>query len=178
MSDMSIKNNIFSDNMASTHGGGMVVFEPSVDEDGTEHGYPSVTNNVFAFNEVTDTGFGADVCIWLSSEPDFVNNIIAGTGEGAAPAVYMSTTLGDWSYNAVSTSAVAYGGATTDMTGTSGNVEGDPRFEDASDNGDWSDDDFRLRSTSPYIDHGDPYINDVDGTRSDIGAYGGPDGTW
>lgn len=36
--------------------------------------------------------------------------------------------------------------------------------------------DYRLQMFSPAIDAGDPNILDVDGTRSDIGAYGGPGG--
>ena len=137
-----------------------------------------MTNNVVAFNEVGDTTYGADVCIWLTTEPSFVNNIIAGTGAGFAPAVHMYSGLADWSYNAVWTDGVAYGGATTGLTGVDGNLEGNPMFEDASDNGDWSDDDFHLQTTSPFIDRGDPAINDADGSRSNIGAYGGPEGSW
>jgi hypothetical protein len=34
--------------------------------------------------------------------------------------------------------------------------------------------DFHLQKYSPAIDRGDPNILDVDGTRSDIGLYGGP----
>ena len=34
--------------------------------------------------------------------------------------------------------------------------------------------DYHLQAYSPAIDSGDPNILDVDGTRSDIGAYGGP----
>ncbi len=36
--------------------------------------------------------------------------------------------------------------------------------------------DYRLQKYSPGIDAGDPNILDVDGTRSDIGVYGGPYG--
>jgi len=39
-----------------------------------------------------------------------------------------------------------------------------------------SDDDFHLQAFSPCIDAGHPDYLDVDGTRSDIGAYGGPFG--
>jgi hypothetical protein len=40
--------------------------------------------------------------------------------------------------------------------------------------------DFRLQSASPLIAAGDPDpgYNDADGTRNDIGAFGGPYGTW
>ncbi len=37
--------------------------------------------------------------------------------------------------------------------------------------------DYRLQKYSPAIDRGDPALKDVDGTRSDIGMYGGPFGT-
>jgi len=56
------------------------------------------------------------------------------------------------------------------------NIVADPMFNkdttfsfDAIDN-------FRLQKFSPAIDTGDPSILDVDGTRSDIGMFGGPGG--
>jgi hypothetical protein len=52
-----------------------------------------------------------------------------------------------------------------------GNVYADPMFVDP-DNGD-----LRLQKGSPCIDAGAPWILDVDGTRSDIGAFGGPGGS-
>ncbi len=51
-----------------------------------------------------------------------------------------------------------------------GNIEALPMFINP-DSGD-----FRLQAYSPLIDAGDPSILDVDGTRSDIGCYGGPGG--
>jgi hypothetical protein len=52
-----------------------------------------------------------------------------------------------------------------------GNVYADPMFVDR-DNGD-----LRLQKGSPCIDAGAPWILDKDGTRSDIGAFGGPGGS-
>jgi hypothetical protein len=52
-----------------------------------------------------------------------------------------------------------------------GNVYADPMFVDP-DNGD-----LRLQKGSPCIDAGAPWILDPDGTRSDIGAFGGPGGS-
>jgi hypothetical protein len=49
-----------------------------------------------------------------------------------------------------------------------GNIFTDPMYVDTND--------FRLQMFSPLIDAGDPTILDVDGTRSDIGCYGGPGG--
>ncbi|GDX79956.1 hypothetical protein LBMAG42_17670 [Deltaproteobacteria bacterium] len=57
----------------------------------------------------------------------------------------------------------------TDPTGDDGNVSVDPDFADS---------DYRLSATSPLIDAGDPSILDADGSRSDIGAWGGPGGDW
>jgi hypothetical protein len=43
-----------------------------------------------------------------------------------------------------------------------------------------SQDDLRLSINSPCIDAGNPdsFYNDIDGTRNDQGAFGGPDGNW
>ena len=40
--------------------------------------------------------------------------------------------------------------------------------------------DFHLSDSSPCVDTGNPdaQYNDVDGTRNDMGAYGGPNGGW
>ena len=55
--------------------------------------------------------------------------------------------------------------------------ETDPLYEDTSsaDPTDW---DLRLSSASPLIDAGDPSCQDTDGTVCDVGAYGGPGGSW
>jgi nitrous oxidase accessory protein NosD len=73
----------------------------------------------------------------------------------------------DIKYNNVwNVSEYSYLGFTPDST----NMSVDPMFVDTSG---W---DFRLQKHSPLIDAGDPDILDVDGTRSDIGVYGGPYG--
>ena len=56
-----------------------------------------------------------------------------------------------------------------------GNLSADPRFADA-DGGDYT----LLDGFSPCIDAGNPLsgYNDADGTRNDMGAYGGPAGVW
>ena len=55
-----------------------------------------------------------------------------------------------------------------------GSIILDPMFIDIEQN------DFHLQSGSPCIDAGDPSVeyNDFDGTRNDMGAYGGPQGNW
>ena len=54
----------------------------------------------------------------------------------------------------------------------------DPRFVAASDDGDGLNDDFGLALQSPLLDAGDPGLTDPDGSRSDVGAYGGAAGGW
>ncbi|MFZ1702695.1 MAG: T9SS type A sorting domain-containing protein, partial [Saprospiraceae bacterium] len=56
------------------------------------------------------------------------------------------------------------------FTGDSTNIYSDPMFTDVDSM------DFHLQKYSPLIDAGDPAILDKDGSRSDIGIYGGPFG--
>ncbi|MFZ5476699.1 MAG: MopE-related protein [Myxococcota bacterium] len=65
-------------------------------------------------------------------------------------------------------------GAWSDETGNNGNLASDPLFVDAGGG------DFHLMPRSPAVDAGDPApeYNDTDGTRNDMGAYGGENGSW
>jgi hypothetical protein len=60
-----------------------------------------------------------------------------------------------------------------DPTGIGSVYEQDPQYTSAA-AGDPSTWDLTLQSSSYLIDRGDPTINDADGSRSDVGAYGGP----
>ena len=55
-----------------------------------------------------------------------------------------------------------------------GNISTDPLYENAKFL------DFRLKDNSPCIDtgHPNPIYNDVDSSRNDMGAFGGPYGNW
>ena len=59
-----------------------------------------------------------------------------------------------------------------DLRGINGNISADPLFTDP-ENGD-----FRLQPGSPCINSGNSELiyNDTDGSRNDMGAYGGPEG--
>jgi len=61
-----------------------------------------------------------------------------------------------------------------------GNILGNPLFTAFSQDGDPLNDDLTLGSGSPCINAGTPdaSANDVDGSRADIGAFGGPLGDW
>ncbi len=61
--------------------------------------------------------------------------------------------------------------------GNSGVIEADPAYADtsAAEAADW---DLTLTAGSALRDAGDPALQDADGSRSDIGSRGGPEGTW
>ena len=120
----------------------------------------------------------------------FFNNVVVGNALPSSGSYVLLTGLADIRNNVIASnsggSALTYRAAATDynvvwdndagssLSGT-GNVASDPRLVDA-DAGD-----FHLTDIySPAIDAGDPETryDDVDGTRNDIGAYGGPDGEW
>lgn len=62
----------------------------------------------------------------------------------------------------------------TEPTGN-GNIDQDPMFVSFSDDDEWTNDDLTLAAGSPAIDAGDPAnFSDRDGSRTDMGAYGGP----
>jgi hypothetical protein len=67
----------------------------------------------------------------------------------------------------------AYGTGEACRVETYGDVFGDPKFVAAPD-------DFHLAEGSPLIDAGSPDADeeDADGSRSDVGVYGGPYGAW
>lgn len=72
--------------------------------------------------------------------------------------------------------AYAYG----DIVGTEGNLSEDPVFVDLSDDGDPTNDDLHPDTDSPLIDAGSSSstYDDPDGSRADIGPFGGPAGDW
>jgi hypothetical protein len=61
-----------------------------------------------------------------------------------------------------------------DFRGVNGNISADPLFRDPEQG------DFRLEPGSPCIDAGDPdpMYHDLDGSKNDMGAYGGPEVDW
>lgn len=171
-----ILNNVIADNRASALGGGIVVYEPYA-------GYDKVTvaNNVIAFNNVLETEWGAGFTQWNGTTPTVYNNAIyANLGVGAFADNAASTF--SFSYNDVSGNFPDYddSDASADLWSGkgSGNLTSDPGFVSASNDVDWTNDDFTLKSSSACIDAGKTDVFDVDGSRSDIGAYGGSYGAW
>jgi hypothetical protein len=148
-----LKNNVFEGHYVGIHcgqtGGDLTIF-----------------NNVLIDNQ-RGILFGWD------AEPDIRNNIIFGTGAGMhwyddSQDTY-ETPSATIAYNNVWTSGTSYD--FTPVPGT-GNISADPKF------GDTSVDDYGLLAGSPCIDAGDPddLYYDIDGSRNDMGVYGGPCG--
>lgn len=160
--------NLIADNLAGMFGGGIVTYE-----DNAAYGEATIENNTIAYNVVLDTDNGAGLCQWGRTTPVVRNNlIIANHGSGVFSADNIDAT---YTYNDAWGNVTNLAGLAGDGVG---NLEVDPRFVDATDNADWTDDDFHLAGGSPAVNAGDPDILNGDGTRSDLGGFGGPDGDW
>jgi hypothetical protein len=139
-------------------------------------------NNVVAFNGTTG------MSPWNNGvKGAFINNIVIGNGTsadewvGKKVGIWFNVTPGSFtlSHNLIWNNAdhdLCAGGyplpdpspcTPLDYAGLDGNLAGSPMFEDNTD--------FTLKAGSPAINTGDPEIEDKDGSRSDMGAYGGPD---
>lgn len=125
---------------------------------------PVITNNTIANNESTNNNSTTPYLMFLlSSTPIISNSILIDNGE-----IYYLTTP-----------EITYSCVTGGFTGE-GNIDEDPLFvtPTAGDGtgydglaANWS-----LQAGSPCINAGNPdaMYNDIDGTRNDMGAYGGP----
>ena len=116
------------------------------------------------------TGYYGDqnyAAIQIGSNNDVRNNVVTNAVTGIRAWGTQNLSL---KYNNVWNCETNYTGVTPDST----NISVDPMVvNDDSTKGEL---DFHLQAFSPLIDAGDPDILDKDGTRSDIGLYGGPFG--
>ena len=144
--------------------------------DGTSH--LTATNNVIAFQG------RSGLSQWSpNATVNFTNNIVYDNGWDDANPIGPRT--GIWITN-LTKATITYndtfanvpgnaclGSASDcipyDLTRFTGNIVGDPMFVDAL-NGNYT-----LKCGSHAINAGDHFFRDVDGTRSDMGAYGGPE---
>lgn len=135
-------------------------------------GSASLTNVTFSGNDGLASLYLGDSATGTVLNSILVNNSVGYVIDGSSTA-----TLGI-TYSDVYGGAQGNYGTLTDMTGSGGNISDDPAFASAT--GDWATDDLRLLPRSPAVDAGDAAAryNDADGTRNDMGAYGGPDGGW
>jgi len=134
---------------------------------GGEGGYPvpSISNCVIV-------GCGTDgIDIRYGGSISITNSIIIGNGRYAVyvEAVYYGESVSSSYNNFWKNAGGNYGGQTELIVIGTGNMENDPLFVDPST-------DLHLQKGSPCIDAGKPGFAslDPDGTRNDMGAYGGP----
>ena len=168
--DMVFVNNIVSNNVASTHGGGLAVYEYSA-----TYGSPTIEHNVIAYNAVDPGGFGGGLLAFGTTVPLFRNNLVIGN---EVSGIYLNNTA-TARYNLVWANTTDWAGPRGSRTGLDGNVAADPRVNAASDDGNPTNDDWHPLAGSPLLDAGDPAsATDIDGSRADIGAHGGTYGGW
>ncbi len=157
-----IVNSLIAGNDAADDGGGLYV----------KHGEFSILNTTFYGNEASDDGGG--IALKAESEGQLVNVIIS---ESGAEGIYIeeSYTEDEIPSNGLVVSYSDVWGSDdedyqgmTDPTGSMGNISANPMLVDPQSG------DFDLQQNSPCIDSGSSSIQDLDGSRSDMGFTGGP----
>lgn len=159
--DLSIENVIFQENDSDANGGALAV---------DSIGSVSLINNSFVGNSSSQ---GDD--LWATLSPtELVNNIFAYSNGTAsvyaadANTASLGVTYNDWYNNTANTS-----GSFAFSVVSDGNIVNDPTFALYSQDGNCSNDVLTLQTSSTLIDAGDPTRFDIDGSRSDMGAFGG-----
>ncbi len=153
-------NSVFTENSGQA-GGGLYL---------TGAGPAEILNDSFLGNDATSGG-GLGI---VDTTTDVVNTLVAYTAAGdglAGPAGAVTVTYSAfWSNVAADLPGALASGA--------GNVFADPLLTSLTPDGDCTNDEPWPLPGSPLVDAGAPTGSDPDGSRSDIGAYGGPDASW
>lgn len=155
-----VSNNLLQENGAS-FGGGLFLDEGSAQV--------RLINNTLVKNRATVSGGG----LFLTNDtPSILNNLItfASSGVGIYFASPQTAVGGNIQYNDFFGNAEGVTNA-PDVISLMDNKTEDPLFTDLEGG------DFTLSSGSPARDAGDPssLYTDVDGSRNDMGMYGGPE---
>jgi len=167
--DIDVTNSLITCNQADVDGGGLFA---------GGSGTASFTNVAFYGNASSDTGTdrGSQIFQQGMGTIQLHNTIVQATS--SSYALYGAGT-GLFSYNDVynsSLQSMTFGGT---FSAGPRDISEDPSFINAHCSSE-SPSDFTLSGSSPAIDAGDPdsAFNDVDGSRNDMGAYGGSGGLW
>ena len=148
---------------ADGDGGGMYLLQAS----------PNLTSVTLAGN--TASGCGGGLYLFQAS-PALLGVILAGNEAASGGGVCNDPGLPGYPSIAFScaweNTPDGFSGM-TDPTGANGNTDATPNFNQTvlPDPMDW---DVHLGETSTLIDAGSPSLDDPDGSRSDMGAFGGP----
>jgi len=129
-----------------------------------------IINNLFGYSDYNNP-LGAILNISDGSRKVVKNNIIvrSSTGEG----IEVRNFILNPDYNLYWDLGQKYDG---NIVPGENEITANPMFVKDTIPNSQLDFDYHLQKYSPAIDAGDPTILDVDGTRSDIGPYGGPEG--
>ena len=172
-----INKNIIANNISTNAIGGIKCTDSSIE----------ISNNIIANNSGS---YGA-VILMNNSDVNFVNNTIANneaTGVNAYPFFILSSDPIIKNCIIIDSNPIFFASGAVNVTYTcisggftgEGNIDADPLFVEATEGdgagydglaADWS-----LLAGSLCIDAGDPdaIYNDIDDSRNDMGAYGGP----
>ena len=133
-------------------------------------GYGGINNNYTLYTKMYNNYIvGNPGAYGISAGPNdiIINNVVTDANIGVVPYTTENLTF---QYNNAWNNNVNFSGFTPDST----NLSVDPMI--VNDDTTLGELDFHLQAYSPLIDAGDPTILDRDGSRSDIGLYGGPYG--
>ena len=155
-SNVLFRNVVFAGNSAADDGGGFYVKRGHV-----ELRFTTLHDN--------SAGTASGLAIKVGGSADVNNTILSGHGGDTFVVVEDDGTI-EFSWNDLWDNDGTFW-QTGDPVGEDGNMAGDPDFVDPAGG------DFRLGTDSACIDAGDPGISDVDGSRADMGAHGGPYGS-
>ena len=150
-----ISNSLIYGNFADDDAGGVFV----------EAGVLELINTTIYDNTCTDDG-GA-VAMKPDSSGTIVNSILA-KSEGCEALHVDEAASITVSYSAFWDNPDGVSQGIDSPVGQDGNINADPLFVDPAEG------DFHLQTGSPAINAGDPNLADPDGSRSDMGTYGGP----
>jgi predicted outer membrane repeat protein len=156
---LELHNSRVLENTAYEGGGLYISADPS--------GLIGVSNN----DVVANAGGG----LLLASAPgsSVVNTIVVGNtgvGIGADDAGHSGTLA----YNLSWSNGANWSSELSAFAGSGGNLSTDPLYQSWADDGDAGTEYLALQSSSPARDAGDPSLFDLDGSRSDMGSFGGP----
>ncbi len=168
----------------------------------TDGGSLELINVVSAWNEASEAGgsvYALDASLSLinttsgeddaadgggwhiagTSAAEVVNSAVWGSDTGACATIDVTATFAGSYNNVYGCGGGNYDGI-SDPTGADGNISSYPFFVGVTTDGDPTDDDWHLQSSSPMVDAGDPSsaYDDADGSQADIGAFGGPASDW
>jgi MYXO-CTERM domain-containing protein len=190
-SDLSLTTSTLADNVAETSNGGGIAFDTAtgmldavIFSNNTGYSGGGIhlnSGSVGTFTHLTmvenaSSGSAGGVRVSDGGTLSLVNSIVAysseGSGVSAGSGASVTLRYDDFWTNASGPTS----GGLADPTGSNGNIAENPLFVSFAQDG-LSTDDLHLSAGSPCIDAGDPSTFDADGSRADMGAYGGANGS-